>query len=108
MHRLGREEEAETLLAQARAVRDRYLVKYPQWLKEDKDDEMVVFDQMVCLWAGRFTGKLKQNTSNFEPVSVTAIETPVIKRSTRNIESETRESSEVPILEGMQTLQISS
>jgi hypothetical protein len=27
-------------------------------LKDDPDEE-VVFDQMVSLWAGRFTGKLK-------------------------------------------------
>lgn len=41
-------------------MRDQYLAKYPQWLKTDSDNELVVFDQMVCMWSGRYTGKLKQ------------------------------------------------
>ena len=52
-------------------MRDEYLAKYPQWLKEDKDDELVVFDQMVCLWAGRYTGNLKQKTGS-QPLPVRA------------------------------------
>ena len=69
--RLGREEEAESQLKQARAIRDKYLAKYPKWLKEDEDDELVVFDQMVCLWAGRYTGRLKQKLDNQVPVPTT-------------------------------------
>ena len=61
LRRLGRTDEAEKQLIQARMVRDEFLLKYPQWLREDKDDELVVFDQMCCLWSGRKTGRLKQN-----------------------------------------------
>ena len=28
--------------------------------REDGADEIAVFDQMVCLWTGRYTGKLEQ------------------------------------------------
>ena len=61
LHGLNKPEEAEKHLKSARKVRDRYLKQYPQWLKEDEDgDELVVFDQMVSIWAGRYTGKMKQ------------------------------------------------
>jgi hypothetical protein len=66
LKQLGRNAAAEGYLSQAQATRDRFLKEYPQWLKADKDDELVVFDQMVCLWAGRYTGKLKQKTEEQE------------------------------------------
>lgn len=60
LQQLGRGKEAEIQLQQARVVRDRYLAKYPHWLTEDPNDELAVFDQMVCMWSGRYTGGLKQ------------------------------------------------
>ena len=51
-------QEAERLLSKARATKLIFLEKHPKWLKDD-EDELVVFDQMCCMWAGRYTGKLK-------------------------------------------------
>lgn len=60
LRRLGRTDEADKYLEEARETRDEYLKKYPRWLEPDQDDELVVFDQMVSMWAGRFTGPMKQ------------------------------------------------
>ncbi|KAF2022354.1 hypothetical protein BU24DRAFT_458211 [Aaosphaeria arxii CBS 175.79] len=49
LRRLGREKETYLQLELVRALRDECLIKYPQWLKEDPNNELVVFDQMTCL-----------------------------------------------------------
>ncbi len=38
--------------------------EYPEYLPKT-DDEEAIFDQMVSIWAGRFTGKLKQGAPTF-------------------------------------------
>lgn len=55
---LDRNEEAKNLLRKARDTKRAFLKDYPQWLKDDVD-ELAVLDQMCCMWAGRYTGKLK-------------------------------------------------
>ncbi|KAF2446062.1 hypothetical protein P171DRAFT_519658 [Karstenula rhodostoma CBS 690.94] len=60
LRRRGQTAKANQYLQEARNVRDRYLRMYPQWLEVDPDNELGVFDQMVCMWSGRFTGPMKQ------------------------------------------------
>ena len=43
----------------ARTTRKRFMKEYPGYLPQT-DDEEAVFDQMVSIWSGRFTGKMKQ------------------------------------------------
>ena len=52
--------EAEGELRAAREVRDRYLKAYPRYLKDDPNDEVAVFDQMLPMWVSQFSGKLQQ------------------------------------------------
>lgn len=59
LSQLGSMEESKTLLDEALTTKDYFIQQYPQHIKPDTDD-LVVFDQMVSLWAGRFTGKLAQ------------------------------------------------
>ena len=49
--------------------------EYPEYLPKT-DDEEAIFDQMVSIWAGRFTGKLKQGAPTFadEPELASNIE----------------------------------
>ena len=52
-----------------RAAVQRVLVRYRQeyghyFRNIDIEDDEAVLDQMVSLWAGRFTGKLKQPTTD--------------------------------------------
>ena len=44
-------------------TRERFMKEYPQYLPP-MDDEEAVFDQMVSIWSGRFTGKMKQKPSS--------------------------------------------
>ena len=60
LEKLGNNEGAKKHLSEARRVSDRFLQQYSQYLRTSPDD-LVVFDQMVCLWGGRFSGKLDQN-----------------------------------------------
>jgi len=60
LEKQGRQGEADEQRKAALAIRDSYLKRFPQYLKSDNDD-MVVFDQMVCLWGGRFSGGLAQD-----------------------------------------------
>ena len=59
LEKLGDNSEAEKQRTSARKTRDRFLRDYPAYLPITDDDE-AVFDQMVSIWAGRFTGNLKQ------------------------------------------------
>ncbi len=59
LEKLGEKSEAEKQLIAARKARERFVKDYPAYLPETDDDE-AVFDQMVSIWAGRFTGKLEQ------------------------------------------------
>lgn len=54
-----RREEAKQLLQTARDTKQSFLRRYPQWLPDKDADDLVVLDQMCCMWAGRYTGKLK-------------------------------------------------
>ena len=59
LEKLGENSEAEKQRNAARKTRERFMKEYPAYLAITDDDE-AVFDQMVSIWAGRFTGKLKQ------------------------------------------------
>lgn len=63
LQRLNKPDEAESYAKEATKTRQIFLKRYSDQLNDDPDEE-VVFDQMVSLWAGRFTGKLKEGTSN--------------------------------------------
>lgn len=52
-------EEAQKLSKQAKATKESFLKTYPQWLPDSGSDDLVVLDQMCCMWAGRYTGKLR-------------------------------------------------
>ena len=59
LDKLGDTSEAEKQRTSAMKTKDRFLRDYSAYLPKTNDDE-AVFDQMVSIWAGRFTGKLKQ------------------------------------------------
>ena len=59
LDKLGDKSEAKKQRASAMKTQGRFLRDYPAYLPITDDDE-AVFDQMVSIWAGRFTGKLKQ------------------------------------------------
>jgi hypothetical protein len=61
LKRLGKDKEAESYGLEASKTRLVFLKKFSHLLKDDGDEE-VVFDQMVSLFAGRLTGKLKDGT----------------------------------------------
>lgn len=61
---LGEKAEAQKQRTAARRTRERFMKEYPEYLPKEADDE-TVFDQMVSIWAGRFTGKLKQAVPAF-------------------------------------------
>ena len=62
LSRLEQAEDSQRSFVAARKVRDRFIREFPQYLALDNQDELAVFDQMVSIWAGRFTGKLKQHS----------------------------------------------
>ena len=57
--KLGEDSEAEKQRNTARKTRERFMKDYQGLLPRTDDDE-AVFDQMVSIWVGRSTGKLKQ------------------------------------------------
>lgn len=59
LEKLGENCEAEKQRTPARKTRERFMKEYSAYLPITDDGE-AVFDQMVSIWAGRFTGKLKQ------------------------------------------------
>ena len=59
LEKLGENSEAEKQRNAARKTRERFMKDYPAYLPRTDHDE-AIFDQMVSIWAGRFTGKLKQ------------------------------------------------
>ena len=61
LEKLGEESDAEKQRNAAKKTRDRFMEDYEDYLPAT-DNYEAVFDQMVSIWAGRFTGKLKQIT----------------------------------------------
>ena len=59
LEKLGENSEVEKQRNAARKTRERFMKEYPVYLPITDEDE-AIFDQMVSIWAGRFTGKLKQ------------------------------------------------
>lgn len=47
------------MATEAGKTREKYQKLYPEYLPKDAEPE-AVHDQMVSIWSGRFTGKLKQ------------------------------------------------
>lgn len=62
LHTLGEHDEAEIHAKEAYSIRDEMLSKHSEYLRDDGGDEMVVFDRMIPIWAGRFTGGLSKPT----------------------------------------------
>ena len=56
LQQLEKHEEADEQYGDAKRVKEYLLKKHPEYLKDDPN-ELVVYDQMVSFWAGRFTGK---------------------------------------------------
>lgn len=65
LDKLGKPADAAKYYKEAAKVRDRYIKMYPDYLRPDPDD-LVVFDQMVCLWGGRFSGALADGAAQAE------------------------------------------
>ena len=63
LKRLNKLDEAEPYAKEASKTRQIFLKRFPDQLNDNPNEE-VVFDQMVSLWAGRFTGKLKDGIPN--------------------------------------------
>lgn len=63
LKRRNKTDEAKKYAEAASRTRRIFLDRYPDQLWDDPDEE-VVFDQMVSLWAGRFTGKLKDGIAD--------------------------------------------
>lgn len=59
LERLGEQVEADKQRDMASNTRKRFMKEYSEYLPQTGDEE-AVFDQMVSIWSGRFTGKLKQ------------------------------------------------
>ena len=59
LDKIGEKEEAQKMYQIATDTRLKFMKKYPKYLPQT-DGEEVVFDQMVSVWSGRFTGKMKQ------------------------------------------------
>lgn len=57
---LGREKEGARELADAKKVKDEYLSKFPEFLKEDEGNEAAVYDQMVPIWILQTSGPLQE------------------------------------------------
>jgi hypothetical protein len=50
-------------------VLQRFRKDYPEYLPDTEDKEAIL-DQMVSLWAGRFTGRLKQPGADFAALNL--------------------------------------
>jgi hypothetical protein len=53
----GKAAEAETILSEARTLRESIISRGSLGVNLQEKDEAVIFDQMVTCWAGRFGGK---------------------------------------------------
>ena len=62
LEKLGDTSEAKKQRNAAKKTQERFVKDYPAYHPATDDDE-AVFDQMVSIWAGQFTGKLKQMAS---------------------------------------------
>jgi hypothetical protein len=54
---------------EGKKTREKYPKLYPEHLPKDGSPQDI-HDQMVSIWAGRFTGKLKQRTPVFPDVRI--------------------------------------
>ena len=80
--KLGDKSGAEKQRASAMKTQHRFLRDYPAYLPKTDDDE-AVFDQMVSIWAGRFTGKLKQADLTFPSGSDLGSNTEAVEMSAK-------------------------
>ncbi|KAL9103692.1 MAG: hypothetical protein Q9163_001286 [Psora crenata] len=61
---LGKIDEARTELERAHTIRDQVKIECGDYLSEpDPSNELAIFDQMCSMWAGRFTGKIMQDST---------------------------------------------
>ena len=82
LEKLGDMAEAEKQRASAMKTKDHFLRDYQAYLPKIDDDE-AVFDQMVSIWAGRFTGKLKQADLTFPSGSDLGSNTETVEMSAK-------------------------
>ncbi|KAG8533100.1 uncharacterized protein KY384_001883 [Bacidia gigantensis] len=65
LEQLGEKTEAAKQRELSRKTMLRFMERYPRYLPQTPDDEESVLDQMVSIWAGRFTGKMVQKEPGF-------------------------------------------
>lgn len=51
---LGEEEGSRFHEVEALQIRKKFLTKCPDFLLEDPNDTLAVYDQMISIWAGRY------------------------------------------------------
>ncbi len=57
---LGKHEEAAKELQNARAVKEKYLKDFPEFLFDDATNEAAVYDQMLPMWILQTSGLLQE------------------------------------------------
>lgn len=65
LDKLDHKAEAEAYKKEAKKTMLRFMKEYADYLPQNPDDEEAILDQMVSVWAGRFTGKMKQKTPQY-------------------------------------------
>ena len=60
LYALGQESEASNHRKKAEAIRKELLDGYSEYLPRGLQDEQEIHDQMISIWAGRSTGRLKR------------------------------------------------
>ena len=60
LQELGEHDEAAIHKSQAVAIRDKFLKAYPEYLEECPHDERAIYDQMISIWSGRCTYRMKE------------------------------------------------
>ena len=63
LYALGQDEEASSHAKIAEAIRDKFINKYKDNFFWGVGNEQEIHDQMIPIWAGRFTGRLKRTVS---------------------------------------------
>ena len=69
---LGKDTAAEKELKAARAVKEDYLKQYKEFLEEDPENEVAVFDQMLPMWSMATTGLLGKGGANSSAIELGA------------------------------------
>ena len=63
LQEMGEHAEAMTHKTRAEEIRNRMMKAYPEYLKEYPDNEVALYDQMISIWSGRCTYRMKEGTA---------------------------------------------